>query len=104
MFKIKADFLKSIAHPVRLAVIEQLKNSELSVGQLVSALNVEQSNLSKHLSILRQAGIVTSRQEKVTVFYSIRDKDIFSVLRPITEILRKKLQEGQSVLTHLGKA
>ncbi|MBI5596899.1 MAG: winged helix-turn-helix transcriptional regulator [Elusimicrobia bacterium] len=103
VFKIKADFLKSLAHPARLATIEFLKNREASVGQIVSALKLEQSGLSKHLSLLRQAGIVTSRQVGVTVYYSIRDRDIFHVLRPIAQILRKRLRESQTVLGHLGE-
>lgn len=103
VFKIKADFLKSLAHPVRLEVIEYLKAKEASVGEMVRELGVEQSGLSKHLAILRQAGILASRQEKVTVYYSIRDKDIFQVLRPIAEILRKKLAESQIVLSHLAE-
>ena len=104
VFKLKADFLKALAHPLRLAIIEQLKNGEMSVGQLVNKLEIEQSSISKHLSILRQVGILHSRQEKVTVYYSIRDRDIFKVLRPIAEMLRKKLKEGQRVLEHLGAA
>lgn len=103
VFKIKADFLKSLAHPIRLEIIEHLKNKEASVGEMVKELGVEQSGLSKHLSVLRQAGILISRQEKVTVYYSIRDKDIFHVLRPIAEILRKKLAETTEVLAHLGR-
>ena len=103
VFKIKSDFLKSLAHPVRLEIIEYIKNKEASVGELVKELSVEQSGISKHLAVLRQAGIVSSRQEKATVYYSIRDRDIFRVLRPIAEILRKKLEEGQDVLAHLGR-
>ena len=103
VFKIKADFLKSLAHPIRLEIIEYLKSKEASVGEMVKELRVEQSGLSKHLAILRQAGILSSRQEKVTVYYSIRDRDIFNVLRPIAEILRKKLSESTEVLTHLAR-
>jgi len=103
IFKIKADFLKSLAHPLRLQIIEYLKDKEASVGEMVKAIGVEQSGLSKHLSILRLAGIVSSRQEKATVFYSVRDSDIFHVLRPIAEILRKKFKESQSLLSHLGQ-
>ena len=103
VFKIKADFLKSLAHPLRLQIIEYLKNKEASVGEMVKAIGVEQSGLSKHLSILRLAGIVSSRQEKATVIYSIRDNDIFQVLRPIADILRKKLSESQGMLAHLGQ-
>ncbi len=102
-FRIKAEFLKALAHPVRLAVVERLKAGEASVGRLVAELGVEQSSLSKHLAVLRQAGIVASRQERVTVYYSIRDRDVFEVLRPIARLLRKKLLESQRLLERLGK-
>ncbi|MBI3549373.1 MAG: winged helix-turn-helix transcriptional regulator [Elusimicrobia bacterium] len=103
VFRIKADFLKSLAHPARLAVIEYLKSGEATVGQMVQDLAIEQSGLSKHLAILRQAGILASRQEKANVYYSVKDKDIFVVLRPIAEILRKKLRESEQMLSSLGK-
>lgn len=104
VFKIKADFLRCLAHPVRLAVLEYLRKGEASVGEMANRLDVEQSVLSKHLAILRQGGILASRQEKVTVFYSVKDKDVFVVLRPITEIIRKKIKESQTLLAHLVKA
>lgn len=103
VFQIKAEFLKALAHPVRLEVIDYLRKSEASVGTMVADLGVEQSALSKHLALLRQAGILSSRQEGVTVFYAIRDRDIFLVLRPIAEILRKKLIESRAVLDRLAK-
>lgn len=103
VFKIKADFLKSLAHPARLAIIEYLKRGEATVGQMVKDLGMEQSGLSKHLANLRQAGILASRQEKVNVYYSVKDKDIFLVLRPIAEILRKRLQESERLLGSLGR-
>lgn len=104
VFKLKADFLKSLAHPARLAIIEYLKRGEATVGQMVTDLGIEQSGLSKHLGNLRLAGILSSRQEKVNVFYSIKDRNIFSVLRPIAEILKKKLEESEALLSQLGKA
>ncbi len=103
VFKIKADFLKALGHPIRLQVIEYLKGGEASVGKIVDALGVEQSNLSRHLATLRELGILHARQEKTTVFYSIHDHDIFKVLRPIAEILRKKLRKSEKLLESLGK-
>ncbi|MBI3306551.1 MAG: winged helix-turn-helix transcriptional regulator [Candidatus Omnitrophica bacterium] len=102
-FKIKADFLKGLAHSIRLQVIEYLKNGEASVGKLVKELGVEQSNLSRHLATLRELGILEARQEKTTVYYSIHDHDIFKVLRPIAELLRKKLKRSEKLLESLGK-
>ncbi len=103
VFKIKTDFLRSLAHPTRLAIIEYLKRGESTVGQMVTDLGLEQSGLSKHLSTLRQAGILSSRQEKVSVYYTIKDKEIFDVLRPIAEILKRKLKESEHILSGLGK-
>jgi DNA-binding transcriptional ArsR family regulator len=103
VFKVKADLLRSLAHPSRLAILEYLRDKEASVGEMVSNLGIEQSSLSKHLSVLKQSGMLNSRQEKVTVYYSVKDKDIFIVLRTISEILMKKFREGEVVLKHLVK-
>ena len=103
VFKIKADFLKALSHPIRLQVIEYLKRGEASVGKIVQALGVEQSNLSRHLATLRELGILHARQEKTTVFYSINDPDIFKVLRPIAVILRKRFKKSEKLLESLGK-
>lgn len=103
VFKIKSDFLKSLAHPARLAIVEYLKKGEAPVGQMVKDLAMEQSGLSKHLAILRQSGILCSRQEKVSVYYSVKDRDTFKVLRQVAEILKRKLRESEKMLSVLGK-
>lgn len=103
VFKIKADFLKGLAHPIRLQIIEYLKNGRASVGKLVKELGVEQSNLSRHLATLRDLGILEAEQEKTTVYYSIHDHGIFKILRPISELLRQKLKRSTKLLETLGK-
>ncbi|MBI4678012.1 MAG: winged helix-turn-helix transcriptional regulator [Elusimicrobia bacterium] len=103
VFKLKADFLKSLAHPARLAIIEYLKKGEAAVGQMATDLGIEQSGLSKHLAILRLTGILSPRQEKANVYYSIKDRNIFSVLRPIAEILKRRLEESEILLSRLGR-
>ena len=103
VYKVKADFLRALSHPLRLKIIETLKHGEKSVGTLVKQLGVQQSSLSRHLLALRDAGILKSRQERTTVFYNIQDHDIFHVLRPIAVMLRKKFKESERVLSTLGK-
>ena len=103
VYKIKADFLRVLGHPVRLKLIEELKHGEKSVGYLVEKLKIGQSSISRHLLALRNAGILSSRQEKTTVYYSIADHDIFHVLRPVAVMLRKKFKESENVLITLGK-
>ena len=104
VFKIKADFLRALSHPVRLQIIEHLKDREASVGKLGQALGVEQSSLSRHLAILRDLGVLEARQEKTSVYYNLHDHDIFKVLRPIAELLRKKLKRSEKLLESLGKS
>ena len=103
VYKIKADFLKVLGHPIRLRLIEELKAGEKSVGYLVAKLKIGQSSISRHLLALRTAGILSSRQEKTTVYYNIADHDVFHVLRPIAVMLHKKFKESGKVLTTLGK-
>ena len=102
-YKIKADFLKALSHPLRLQAIEFLKKGEKNVSTIIKALGIPQSSLSRHLSILREAGILKSRQQGTVIYYDIENHDIFHVLRPIAEMLRKKLKKTETVLESLGK-
>lgn len=102
-YKIKSDFLKVLAHPVRLQIIESLKSKEEKAGGIVKELGIPQSSLSRHLLALREAGILKSRQQGTQIYYCIEDQGIFQVLRPIAELLRKKLKKTATVLDSLGK-
>ena len=102
-YKIKADFLKALAHPLRLHIIEFLKNGEQKVGTIAKKIEIPQSSLSRHLLALREAGILKSRQQGTVIYYCIEDKGILQVLRPIAELLRKKLRNTATVLNSLGK-
>lgn len=102
--KLKADFLKALAHPTRLRIIEYLKKDESSVGTIGSALLIEQSVLSKHLLLLKQAGILTSRQQKTTVYYRVKGEEIFEILNSVSNILRDRLVLTRRMLGELGTA
>lgn len=102
-YKIKADFLKALSHPLRLQIIEFLKSGEQKVGTISRKLGIPQSSLSRHLLLLREGGILKSRQEGTVIFYAIENAEIFKVLRPIAEMLRQKLRKTERVLDSLGK-
>ena len=103
VFRLKSDLFKALAHPVRLAILEHLKSGERSVGEIVRASGAEQSSVSKNLAVLRHAGILGSRQEGATVYYGIRDQDIFKVLRVAADMLATKHKESARILSDLGK-
>ncbi len=89
----KSNFLKALSHPVRLEIVDYLKDGEKFVGDIVSTVGIGQSNISRHLSALKQANILVSRQEGANVYYAIADDRIFQVLRLVRAILKSTLKE-----------
>lgn len=80
----KADLLKALAHPVRLCILKSLHDKgEMNVSNIISCMDVSQSSVSQHLSVLRRMGIVEGNKQGNEVFYSCRHeevKEIISVL------------------------
>jgi DNA-binding transcriptional ArsR family regulator len=95
---IKAAFLKVLAHPVRLRILELLSQEEQTVGQVTELLKADQPTVSRHLAILRQGGLVTMRQEGLSVFYRIQNDEITRFLAKLTELLKSKLQIDAELL------
>ena len=62
LHQLKAEFFKTLGHPVRIRVLELLSQREHSVGEMLPEMTVEASNLSQQLAVLRRAGLVTSRR------------------------------------------
>ena len=97
----KSDILKAIAQPTRLKIIELLRKGERCVCEMIPLLNEEQANISKHLSLLRQAGIVDFRKEGVSTYYSVKDKDIFRIIDMAEKIVKKEMLETAKMLKEL---
>src|SRR5436190_19597150 len=76
----KADFFQALAHPTRIAIVEQLREGELSAGTIIERLGIEQANASQHLAVLRAKNILVNRKAGNQVFYSVRDPRIIEVL------------------------
>jgi|SRR5687767_1662913 len=81
----KAEIFHALAHPTRIAIVETLRAGELTAGQLIERLALEQANASQHLAILRAKQIVVNRKSGNQVFYSLRDP----VLSEVLELLRR---------------
>ncbi len=95
---IKAAFLKDLAHPVRLQILEILCRGEKSVGQFAQSLGVDQPTVSRHLGILKQGGLVIARQEGLSVLYKIQNEDMTQFLEKLTDLLKRKLQIDHELL------
>jgi ArsR family transcriptional regulator, virulence genes transcriptional regulator len=71
LWEMQADICQTLANPKRLQIINLLKEEELSVGAMVKAMGVPKANLSQHLSVMRQKGILATRRDGTTIYYRL---------------------------------
>lgn len=96
--RFKADYLKAMAHPVRIRALEVLRQGEVAVADLQAQVDADVANLSQHLAVLRKAGIVTARKIGLSVLYSVREAEVFAILDGLREIFSHRLDSMQTVL------
>lgn len=94
----KAELFRALSHEVRIRVLEELRGGELSVGELQERLGVSGPNLSQHLAILRNQGVLTTRREGTTVFYSMADERFQSLLDDARAIFEAQLAVSSALL------
>lgn len=97
-FRIQADFCKAMAHPVRLEVIDLLKERALAVNELADRVGVSQANLSQHLAVLRARGVVRSERQGNEVAYSLANRKVVDACILIREILSEQIARRQAVI------
>lgn len=102
VYQIKAEFFRILGHPVRVRILELLKDGERSVGDLQNELQMDSSGTSQHLGVLRKHGILEARREGTSVYYTVRDPRIFQLLEVSKQILTSSLTESQEVLGELS--
>jgi len=102
-FKIKADFLAVLGHPARLRLLEALKLRGKTVGRLALESQLSQPAASKHLALLRQAGVLVSEQTGKSVTYRVADRAVFQVLRCVNTVLLAQMRRSERDLRTLGR-
>ena len=96
--RFKADIFQALSHPTRIAIIELLEGGELSAGELITKLGMEQANVSQHLAVLRAKQLVVNRKAGNQVFYSVRDPILIEVLALMRSYFYKHLKEAMELL------
>ncbi len=97
-YQYQAEMLKALAHPTRLQILDILKDGEECVCKIVPKLQMEQSNVSRHLNILKKEGLVSSRKEGLKVFYRVSDPKVFQLLDVNSELLKYYWERRQKML------
>ncbi|MGB7208526.1 MAG: metalloregulator ArsR/SmtB family transcription factor [Pyrinomonadaceae bacterium] len=88
---------KVLAEPLRLQVLQQLETGNLSVTDLANAVGTTQPNVSKHLKILQDGGLVARKQEGNTVFYSIADESVLELCDVVCGSLKEKFAQRSAM-------
>jgi ArsR family transcriptional regulator len=98
VLELKAEILKALAQPTRLKILELLRDGEKCICEIVPAINGEQSNISRHISLMQKSNLVTTRKDGVKVMVKVRDPNIFDILDRVSGILRSQMNEQSRLL------
>jgi ArsR family transcriptional regulator len=95
---LKADMLLALAHPNRIRILEYLQKDSQCACEMGPALGIEQSNLSRHLKILVQAGILMSWKDGSRVNFKVANQLIFKILDIVTTMAKKEIEKQLETL------
>ncbi|RLE07658.1 ArsR family transcriptional regulator [Candidatus Aerophobetes bacterium] len=94
----QAEYFKALSHPVRVKIVQCLKEGERCVCEIVPYLREEQSNVSRHLAALKRVGILSSEKRGVSVYYRVQDENVYRILTLALESLKRTTREKAAVL------
>ena len=99
----KSEIFQGLANPTRIAMVELLRDGELSAGTLIEKLGIEQANASQHLAVLRAKQIVVGRKVGNQVYYSIRDQVLIEVLDILRHYFYAQLNTTLNMLKEVAR-
>lgn len=94
LYHLHARLCQVLANPKRLEIIDRLRTGEQSVGELAERMKIGQANLSQHLAVMRQQGILTPRREGANVYYALSNPKIIKACDLIRQVLLEHLKAG----------
>ena len=104
IFHMHALVCKSLADPKRLRIITVLRDGEMTVGEMARVLGLRQANLSQHLMLLRERGVVTTRRQGLNVYYSLSSPKIVQACELMREVLAEHLARSAQLSQDLQTA
>jgi ArsR family transcriptional regulator len=101
VLELKAEILKALAQPTRLKILELIRNGEKCICEIVPAINGEQSNISRHISLMQKSNLVTTRKDGVKVMVKVKDPQIFNILDRVGRILKNQMKEQEMLFSKI---
>jgi len=101
LYELKAEVFRAVAHPLRLAVIDFLKDGEQCVCDIARHIGAQRSNVSRHLAVMLKAGVVEHRKDGLRMIYSLKAPCILNFLSCVTDLLRRRMEQNRAALKGL---
>lgn len=101
LFEKQAQIAQAIAHPIRVAIIDFLKDGEQCVCDIAQYVGSERSNVSRHLSVMTGAGLLESRKDGLKVIYKLKYKCIVDFFACVSNVLKQQAKENEKMLKAL---
>jgi len=99
LVELVAQRFRVIGEPMRIRLLDRLREGSATVGELVEAIDASQQNVSKHLGVLHQAGILSRTKEGTSVRYAIADETVFALCELVCGGLRDQVTELDAILS-----
>jgi len=96
-YKIRAQVIKSMAHPTRLFIVDELAKGDRCVSELTEMVGADISTVSKHLSLLKQAGVIEDQRQGTHVIYRLKMPCILQMFDCVETVLRETVREMEVV-------
>jgi ArsR family transcriptional regulator len=97
-FEIRAKVMKALAHPTRLFIVDELSRSPKCVNELAEMVGADMSTISKHLSIMKNAGIIQNQKDGLNVFYSLKSPCVLNFFKCVERVIETNVKENLSLM------
>ncbi len=101
LYEYQSEIIQAIGHPVRLAILDFLKNGEMCVCDIARKVGHERSNVSRHLSVMLKAGVLGVRKEGLKMIYELKTPCLLNFLSCVSDVVRNRIEEDAKVLKDL---
>jgi len=98
---LKAEVLKALAQPTRLKILECIRGGEKCICEIVPEINGEQSNISRHISVMQKSHLISTRKDGVRVMIKVKGPEVFEILDKVGLLLKRELNEQRKVLAKI---
>ncbi len=101
LYKIHAEICKVFSNPIRLEILNLLRDKEMSVTELMNKSRLSQVNISQHLSIMKSRGVVNSKREGRNNYYKLSNPKIIKAFDIIRDVLSERLETDRKILVEV---